>query len=783
MNTWNTISRIILKKRILLLSFILITTLFWLFKAQNLKFTFKEANLLPDYHQENIIYNEFTSHFGDEGNSIVIGIKDSILSSKEKLFAWNNLTKKLSSFSEIEYSISLNDLKILKKNEDSIRFDFIPLINDDSFEKIDLDSLKNKLKNELPFYKDLVYNDRNETFRSILIMQNNIINTNSRKNFILQKFIPIVKRFEKSNNIDVKISGMPYVRTLNAENILNEMKFFVLIAILVTALIFFLFFKSIKATVISILVVLIGVIWALGTIGLLQYEITVLTALIPPLIIVIGIPNCIYLINKYQQEILNHGNKIKSLKRVIVKIGKATLITNLTTASGFATFILTNSKLLKEFGVIASLNVMGIFIISLIIIPIYFSYFSIPQKKHLNHLESKSINSLLNWMENKIKYNKKIIYSVSFTLLIICSYGISQIKISGNLLEDMPNKKNFFKDIVFFDEQFNGIVPLQIIVDTKRKDGVFKLSTLKRLEKIENVIKNIPELSDPNSVTQIVKFAKQAYYNGNPNYFSLPSSQENRFIMSYFKNYKPESAKNFTSNFVDKENKIARITTFMKDISTIRIEEIEKELTREINEIFPKERYNVNLTGKSLIFLKGTKFLVKNLVISLALAILLISLFMAYMFRSFKMIIISLIPNIVPLLITAGMMGFAGIPLKPSTILVFSIAFGISVDNTIHFLAKYRQELFDSNWKIQPSVHSALRERGVSMFYSSVVLFFGFSVFMISDFGGTVALGGLVSLTLLVAMLSNLILLPSLLISLKKSVSNEKVIKEPKIKI
>ena len=380
MNTWNTISRIILKKRILLLSFILITTLFWLFKAQNLKFTFKEADLLPDYHQENIIYNEFTSHFGDEGSSIVIGIKDSILSSKEKLFAWNNLTKKLSSFSEIEYSISLNDLKILKKNEDSIRFDFIPLINDDSFEKIDLDSLKNKLKNELPFYKNLVYNDGNETFRSILIMQNNIINTNSRKNFILQKFIPIVKRFEKSNNIDVKISGMPYVRTLNAENILNEMKFFVLIAILVTVHIFFLFFKSIKATVISILVVLIGVIWALGTIGLLQYEITVLTALIPPLIIVIGIPNCIYLINKYQQEILNHGNKIKSLKRVIVKIGKATLITNLTTASGFATFILTNSKLLKEFGVIASLNVMGIFIISLIIIPIYFSYFSIPQK-------------------------------------------------------------------------------------------------------------------------------------------------------------------------------------------------------------------------------------------------------------------------------------------------------------------------------------------------------------------------------------------------------------------
>ena len=766
MNTWNTISRIILKKRILLLSFILITTLFWLFKAQNLKFTFKEANLLPDYHQENIIYNEFTSHFGDEGNSIVIGIKDSILSSKEKLFAWNNLTKKLSSFSEIEYSISLDDLKILKKNEDSIRFDFIPLINYDSFEKIDLDSIKNKLKNELPFYKNLVYNDGNETFRSILIMQNNIINTNSRKNFILQKFIPIVKRFEKSNNIDVKISGMPYVRTLNAENILNEMKFFVLIAILVTALIFFLFFKSIKATVISILVVLIGVIWALGTIGLFEYEITVLTALIPPLIIVIGIPNCIYLINKYQQEILNHGNQIKSLERVIVKIGKATLITNLTTASGFATFILTNSKLLKEFGVIASLNVMGIFIISLIIIPIYFSYFSIPQKKHLNHLESKSINSLLNWMENNIKYNKKIIYSVSFTLLIICSYGISQIKISGNLLEDMPNKKNFFKDIVFFNDYFNGIVPLEILINTGKKNGVKNLTSLKKIEKLKSVINTIPELSRPISIVDVVKYSKQTFYNGNPNFFKIPSRQENNFISQYVKNSKSDSK--ILNSYSDKSSQYARVTTYMKDISTERMYEIEKILKQSINEIFPNKRYSVKLTGKSILFLKGTEFLVKNLIFSLSIAIFLIAIFMAFMFKSVKMIVISLIPNLLPLVFTAGAMGFLGITLRPSTILVFTIAFGISVDDTIHFLAKYRQELWDNKFDVTKSVFKSLKETGVSMYYTSIVLFFGFSVFLTSDFGGTIALGGLVSLTLLLAMLTNLLLLPSLLISFKK---------------
>ena len=206
-------------------------------------------------------------------------------------------------------------------------------------------------------------------------------------------------------------------------------------------------------------------------------------------------------------------------------------------------------------------------------------------------------------------------------------------------------------------------------------------------------------------------------------------------------------------------------------------------IQNKINKIFPTDQYNVTMTGKALVFQKGTNYLVKNLVISLSLAILLISLFMAYMFRSFKMIVVSLIPNVLPLLITAGLMGFLGVPIKPSTILVFSIAFGISVDDTIHFLAKYRQELIANNWRIKKSVYAALRETGVSMFYTSIVLFFGFSVFTTSSFGGTVALGALVSVTLVFAMLANLLLLPALLLSLEKEIANRKTFKKPALQI
>ena len=773
---WGTFSRLILNNRFLILSVLILLTVLWIDQWKNIRFTFTEANLLPDKHEENIKYKDFLRVFGEEGNLLVIAIKDKDFFSQEKLKMWKDLRIEITKFSEIDYVLSFDNLKEIVKNQKLRRFELKSVLKSKEQDTFNTFTLKQKLFLELPFYENLILNKKTGSVRMGIYMDKNIVNTSQRKDFILKKFIPLIKDFEDKNNVKIYKSGMPYIRTLNAQNILDEIGLFVLTALFVTSFIFFMFFKSIRATLISVLVVLIGVSWALGTLGFLGFEITVLTALIPPLIIVIGIPNCIFLINKYQQEVNEHGDQSKSLEQVIIRIGNASLMTNLTTACGFSTFILTDSKLLKEFGIIASLNIIGIYLISITTIPILYSFMKVPNKKHLRHLKNKTIKKFIKILEHIVKHKKFNTYITSLILIILSIIGIYQINISGSMLDDMPKKQDFFKDIIFFDEQFNGIVPLQIIVDTKRKDGVFKLSTLKRLEKIENVIKKIPELSNPNSVTQIVKFAKQAYYNGNPNYFSLPSSQENRFIMSYFKNYTPESEKSFTNNFVDKENKIARIATFMKDISTIRIEEIESELIREINKIFPKDKYNVNLTGKSLIFLKGTKFLVKNLVISLALAILLISLFMSYMFRSFKMIIISLIPNILPLLITAGMMGFAGIPLKPSTILVFSIAFGISVDNTIHFLAKYRQELFESNWKIQQSVYSALKERGVSMFYSSVVLFFGFSVFMISDFGGTVALGGLVSLTLLIAMLSNLILLPSLLISLKRSISNEKVI-------
>jgi len=781
MNFWTKVAGLILRNRYFVLLLIAAFTAFLATQMKYMKFSYTEANLLPENHEANIEYNQFLEIFGEEGNLIILAVKDSTLFTPEKFNAWNELTKTIDASEEVEFSVSIADIQKLKADRKNRKFIVEPLLKKAPTSQKEVSEIKKQLFENLPFYDNLLYNKETGTVQTAIYINKEIINTPVRRDFIFNVLIPTIEKFEKEHNLKVRVSGMPYIRTLNSQNIRDEILLFVVGALLITAIIFFFFFRSYRATFITLLVVMVGVTWAFGFIGLFGYEITVLTALIPPLIIVIGVPNAVFLINKYQQEVKKHGNQAKSLQRVISKVGNATLMTNITTASGFATFVFTKSQLLKEFGIIASINIVGIFILALLIIPIIYSFMPLPKKKHLNHLEKQWIDNVVKWMENMVRHNRIAIYITTVVIIIFGIIGIYQIRVSGSLIEDMPKGMQFYKDIKFFEKEFGGIMPLEIFVDTKKEKGVMKLSTLKKMEKINEAIEQFPELSKPVSITNLVKYSKQAYYLGNPKYYQLPTSQEQSYIFAYTKNSNGNTK--MLNNFVDSTGRYARITAFMKDIGTDKMTVIQDRLNAVIAKEFPSDKFDVHLTGKALVFLKGTNYLINNLIISLSLAILLIALFMAWMFRSYKMILISLIPNMLPLLITAGLMGFFGIPIKPSTILVFSIAFGISVDDTIHFLAKYRQELQANNWRIKKSVYSALRETGVSMFYTSIVLFFGFLVFTVSSFGGTIALGGLVSVTLLFAMVSNLLLLPSLLLSFERKISNKNVIKEPTIRI
>ena len=781
---WELIARVILRNRIVILGCIVLITVLLALQWKSIRFTQTEANLIPLDDKVNVDYQKFLDRFGEEGNLIVIATKDKKLFTPKVYQAWSELMQTIQSSKEVSLVVSVDNLQKLVKNDSLETFELKPLVDknkiqDESY----LTQIQKDLFSKMPFYEGLLFNKKSGAIRSAIYLDKKIVNTKIRKDYVLEKLIPAIENFTQKTNIELHTSGMPYIRTLNAKTIIDEIGLFIGAALLITSLIFFYFFRSFRATLISLIIVIIGVMWSFGIIAGLGYEINVLTALVPTLVIVIGIPNCIFFINKYHQEYYKHANKAKALQRVITKTGTATLMTNITTAVGFATFIATNNDLLREFGIVTTINILAIYLLCLLIVPIFFSYIPPPIPRHLGHLQRESLTSFLKWIVNTVKYNRVGVYVTAVCLLAFGIIGINKIKVSGSIIEDMPKNTTFFDDIRFFEKEFDGVMPLEIMIDTKRKNGAMKLSNLRRMEELEQTIMDVPELSKPLSVVNIAKSFNQAYYNGNPEYYSLPSSQEEIFLLPYIKNSLKNSKENQLKSYITADGSVARMTTFIKDENGEKMESIEAHIRNKVNKLFPSPRYEVIITGKPSVFQKGTKYLLDNLLSSLLFAFALTGGLVAVMFRSLKMVLVSIIPNLLPLLMTAGLMGFLGIPLKPSTLLVFGIAFGMSVDDTLRFLAQYRLELARNDWKIKKSVFATFNDAGISMFYTSIVLFFGFSVFMLSSFGGTVALGGLVALTLSFGMLSNLVLLPSLVLTLNKTLANQQELPEPIIDI
>ena len=741
--------------------------------ANQTNLSYEMAKILPPEHPTHINYENFKSEFGESINTMVIAVQDVDFFSKEHLYAWNKFGDEIERIGGVDGVLNITKLPVL--TTDSTKRKFIS--ERWYFPEMTSSELDSSLKvfHNQKIYEGMLYNK--DAYSAIMLVDINkiILATPERKNLI-DEIVASGEKYSKTLNIDVKYSGLPYIRTIDSIKVKDEISIFILFTLLITSFILLLFFKSFKATIISIIVVVIGVLFSFGTMGMLGYDISILMALVPPVIIVIGIPNCIFLINKYHTEFKKNKDKDKSLHLMISKIGNITLLTNLTTASGFAAFLLTKSETLQEFGLVAAISIIFIFIISILLIPIWFSFFPAPKLRHTQHLDKKWVRSVVALLSDWVKNKRRTIYIVSAILTVVGFIGLSLIKTTGNITDDLSRNGDLYEDLQFFENNFGGVMPLEIIIDTKDTAGLNKPNVMLKVQELQDELSRYSEFSKPVSYIEFVKYANQAYKNDGPKYYTLPQRRDVGRISSLVR--KSEEINNLEVKLKDDINSKARITLRMKDIPTPKMDSILNQLKPKIDSIFNPEEYNVVVTGSSRVFLEGTKFLVGNLVYSLLLVILLISIFMAWMFRSFRMVIVSLIPNLIPLLLTSAIMGYFSIPIKPSTILVFSIAFGISVDDTIHFLAKYRQELVASNWNIRQSVFNALKETGVSMIYTSVVLFFGFFVFVASDFGGTVALGLLVSITLFFAMLSNLLLLPALLLSLEKLITT-KAFKEP----
>ncbi len=770
---WIKLAGFILRNRLALLIVLGVATIFMGYQASKVQMSYTQHALLPETDSVSIEYQHFTETFGKEGNVIFFAVDDSLFFEKARLNDWMTLSDSLQNIDGVDAVASITNAYSFEKDLTARKFDIQPIfpkqIGNES-----IDSLVAKV-HQLEFYNKRLYNKETNSYLMLLTVNHDVIDSKERIPF-MNHIKELILAYGDKYDLDIKLSGLPYIRIETSQMIKEEMFLFLILSLLTTTFILFLFFRSFRVTLFSILVVLIGVIWSVGIMGLLGYQITLLTAMLPPLLVVIGIPNSVFLVNKYHAEFLKHGNRARGLQRIIARVGNAIFLTNLTTASGFATFIITSSQILVEFGIVASLSILLLFVFSIIIVPSVLSFQSAPKHKHTKHLQYTLVNKLLNFLIHLVESKRNWVYAVTLSVLLTSALGISFIQSTGYVVDDLPQESKIMQDLRYFEANYGGLMPFEVLVKTEKPRQFRQVKALKDLEKLSDTIASYPEFSSPLSLVEIAKFATQSYYNGNEAYYKLPDRSTFNHVMS-FASKSQENNENLLDAYMDSTETQTRLTFFMKDVGTTKMQELEKGLFAQLDTLL-SDQYQITITGSSVVFFKGTKYLIRNLFLSLALAILLIATFMAIVFSSKRMVLIALIPNLIPLVVTAALMGYFDIPIKASTVLVFSIAFGISVDDTIHFLAKYRQELLLTNWNIKKSVLLALRETGQSMFYTSVILFFGFGIFTFSGFGGTQALGILVSLTLLTAMLSNLVLLPSLLMSLEKAVTN-KAFKEP----
>jgi len=766
---WQFLVRFILRNRLAILIAIGLLTIFMGWEGSKVQLSYELAKMLPSTDSTSIEYNEFQKEFGQSGDGGVsfVAVQDTNFYKLEHFNDWYDITHSLMKIKGVQQVVSEARVFTLVRDDSLHKFKFVNLVSKRPSTQEQVDSIR-KVLYSLPLYAGRLYNKKTHVHLMMITINKSILNSKARIP-LMKKVTADINTYGKKYHLDIKYSGLPYIRTIQSELILHESLFFVLLSAFITFVLLLILFRSFRAVFFAMVVVTVAVIWTLGSITLLGYKFTILTGVLPPLLIVIGVENSIFLLNKYLDEIRIHGKKTLALSRMITRIGKANLLTNATTAVGFAAFIVTSNTFLVEFGIVASLNILTIYVLSMLLLPILFSYFPVPKAKHLKHLESDKgfTSKLLKKTTHTVLNYRTAIYVTTILIMVIGGYGITKLKTTGSIVDEISKSNKLQKDLSFFEKNFKGVMPLEITVDTKKKNGILQLSTLRKLDQLQDTLGLYPQFARPVSIVEIVKSAKQAFYRGNPKMYSLPNKQERDFILSYIPDIKSKK-KTILNSFVDSNMQITRISVQMANVGTNEIDSIIKSIRPKINKIFPPQKYTVHLTGTSVVFLKSTNYLVKNLFMSLLLAIFAITLLMSVIFSSVKMIIISLIPNTIPLILTAGMMGYFGISIKPSTIIIFSIALGISVDNTIHFLSRYRLHLKTNNWKIKESVLAALSETGYSMIFSAIVLFFGFFIFTLSSFGGTEALGYLVSFTLLVALFTNLIVLPSLLLTLDK---------------
>ncbi|MFN6039411.1 MAG: efflux RND transporter permease subunit, partial [Bacteroidota bacterium] len=602
---------------------VLLVTAFMGYEAMKMELSYEFSKILPRDDPAFIQYQDFKKQYGEDGNVMVLGFESKDFFKLSQFNDWYHLSKTIKIIPGIKEVVSVPTAYNLIRNDSLSKFDFSPLVTRIPRTQADIDSIK-QLFDKLKFYDGIIFDKNTGATLMAITFNGNSLNS-ARRLEIVDEIKTLTNDFAVKHRVEMHYSGMPYIRTQLMRKISHEMTLFLILATLITALILYLFFRSGAIVFFSIIITAVGVLWSIGILQLFGYKITVLTGLVAPLIMVIGIPNCIFLINKYQSEYLIHKNRIKALTRMIETIGVTLFLANVTTSIGFAVLYFTKSSLLVEFGIVAALSVMATYLITLVLVPIMLYLLPRPKAKHTKHLEGKRVNRILERVDFIVLNKRKQIYLFTAIITLVGLLGMFKINMIGYVVDDLPKKDPVYNDLHFFENRFRGVLPFEITIDTKRPNGVFveNAKALYKMKALQVIFEGYKEFSKPVSVVEAIKFTYQAYKGGNSKFYRLPAIMDLKELSDFSGSLSGQN--NRLKLFIDSTKQKTRISYQMADVGSKKMKSLINEIRPKIDSIFNPKDYTVNMTGHSLVFLKSNDYLLENLIESLIIEIILIA--------------------------------------------------------------------------------------------------------------------------------------------------------------
>ena len=738
--------------KITLLAVIIISG-FFAYQATKIEFDYDFEAFFSKTDPETEFFDEHRKRFETDNDFVFIALRR-----EDGIFNKDFLVRTRDFVDELKKDSLVEDVQCITHMDEYIKTPFSAAVFDSPYIHIDNPKKYKSDSSRIYSHPEIANTFLDKSGKALMVNVKHLEYLSKEKCDLLKKSIDGL--LDKYKFKDYKYAGRTVGMGYYVDKMVYETGLFIALSFGLVIIFLILAFRSVWGLWLPLTIVGVSMLWIVGFMGAVGEPINLILTVLPSIIFVVAMSDVMHLVSKFLEELRNGKSKEDAVRVAYKEVGKATLLTSLTTAVGFLTLLFVDMGPVQSFGIFTSIGVMLAFILAYTLLPAMLVLVKAPKvslKKNTETIWYKILHPSFLWMLRKRKT-----LAISFTILLgISLYGSTLVIADYYLLEDLKKDNPLRQDYHYFDQEFMGLRPFELAIEVKGEDSkITDYEVLSEINKVEEYLLDDYGLKQTFSIVSVLKLANRTEHSGQIKYYTFPEKEE---VENYLKRMKKFDKTGQFDVIVDSTKRYGRIASSHGDIGMLTVQKLNADLQKFIDAEINTDLVSFKLTGTAHLLDRNMSNLSRSLFWGLGLAIVIVSLLMGFLFRSVKMVIIAMIPNLLPLVMLGAILGFAGVELKVSTALVFTISFGIAVDDTIHFMSKLKLEL-NKGRSMMMAIRRTFLSTGRAIVLTSLILTAGFLMLMFSDFLGTFYIGLLISCTLIFALISDLFFLPVLLI-------------------